>query len=69
MINVINLHEMSDKELWLKHPDHVYIGRERSWVQGSKWGNPYVICKELNREQAVQKYRLYLHKRAITESH
>jgi hypothetical protein len=32
----------------------VYIGR------GSKWGNPFVIGPDGNREQVIEKYRQYL---------
>jgi len=32
----------------------VYIGR------GSKWGNPFVMGKDGNREEVVAKYRVYL---------
>lgn len=32
----------------------VYIGR------GSKWGNPYVIGKDGNRKQVIEKYEEYI---------
>ena len=32
----------------------MYIGR------GSKWGNPYVIGKDGNRDEVIEKYRLYI---------
>jgi hypothetical protein len=32
----------------------VYIGR------GSKWGNPFVIGKDGNREQVIDKYKRYV---------
>lgn len=32
----------------------IYIGRP------SKWGNPYKITKNQTREQAIEKYRLYI---------
>ena len=38
----------------------VYIGR------GSKWGNPFVIGKDGNRDDVCEKHRAYL-KRQITE--
>ena len=35
-------------------PDEVYIGR------GSKWGNPFVIGRDGNREVVIEKYREYI---------
>jgi len=32
----------------------IYIGR------GSKWGNPFVIGKDGNRQEVIEKFRLYL---------
>lgn len=32
----------------------IYIGR------GSKWGNPFNIGKDGNREEVIQKYEMYL---------
>ena len=37
----------------VKESNDVYIGR------GSKWGNPYVIGKDGNRDEVIEKYRLY----------
>jgi len=37
-----------------KHPYDVYIGR------GSKWGNPFVIGKDGNREEVISKYEAYI---------
>jgi len=34
-------------------PDEVYIGR------GSKWGNPYVIGKDGNRTEVIDRYLKY----------
>jgi hypothetical protein len=34
--------------------DAVYIGR------GSKWGNPFIIGKDGDRDEVVEKYRHYL---------
>ena len=33
----------------------LYIGR------GSKWGNPFVIGKDGNRDEVIEKYRHHLH--------
>ena len=38
----------------VKESNDVYIGR------GSKWGNPYVIGKDGNRDEVIEKYRLYI---------
>ena len=37
-----------------KQPYDVYIGR------GSKWGNPFIIGKDGNRQQVIEKYEQYL---------
>ena len=37
-----------------KEPYEVYIGR------GSKWGNPFVIGKDGNRDDVCDKYEAYL---------
>ncbi len=37
-----------------KAPYDVYIGR------GSKWGNPYKIGKDGNREEVIAKYETYI---------
>ena len=37
-----------------KEPYDVYIGR------GSKWGNPFVLGKDGNREEVIDKYEEYL---------
>ena len=60
MVDVVNLHHVKNIQLWLTHPNHVYIGRETRTVQGSKWGNPFVISRKLRRKQAVQKYNIYI---------
>jgi len=50
MINVIHIANKKGNS------DEVYIGR------GSKWGNPYVIGRDGNREQVIEKYRSYIMK-------
>ena len=41
----------------IKHEEFdVYIGRGR----GSKWGNPFAIGKDGNRQEVVQKYKDYI---------
>jgi len=37
-----------------KEPYDVYIGR------GSKWGNPYIIGRDGDREEVIEKYRQYI---------
>ena len=37
-----------------KEPYDVYIGR------GSKWGNPFVIGKDGDREEVISKYEIYI---------
>lgn len=37
-----------------KKPYDIYIGR------GSKWGNPFVIGKDGNREEVIEKYRKWI---------
>ena len=37
-----------------KEPYDVYIGR------GSKWGNPYMIGKDGDRDEAISKYEAYI---------
>jgi hypothetical protein len=48
MAKVINIRDREDT------PDEVYIGR------GSKWGNPFVIGRDGNREVVIEKYREYI---------
>jgi hypothetical protein len=37
-----------------REPFDIYIGR------GSKWGNPFVIGKDGNREEVISKYEAYI---------
>ena len=37
-----------------KQPYDIYIGR------GSKWGNPFIIGQDGNREEVINKYENYL---------
>ena len=39
---------------WVEKPENVYIGRP------SKWGNPYIISGEQNREKVVELYEQYI---------
>ena len=48
MAKVINIRDREDTL------DEVYIGR------GSKWGNPFVIGRDGNREVVIEKYREYI---------
>lgn len=49
MTTVINIYKTKDYD--------VFIGRP------SKWGNPYRITNNCNRQQAIERYRIYLNKR------
>jgi hypothetical protein len=37
-----------------KKPYDVYIGR------GSKWGNPFIIGKDGNRDEVISRYEVYI---------
>jgi hypothetical protein len=50
MTNVINIRSGNTNR-------YIYIGR------GSKWGNPFKIGRDGNREEVIQKYREYILKR------
>ena len=56
---VVNLHDVEDVEEWLKHPDHVYVGRATDELEESKWHNQFTL-KDYSREDAVQKYEKQL---------
>ena len=46
---------MKTEVVHCKREDYdVYIGR------GSKWGNPFIIGKDGNREEVIEKYRKYI---------
>lgn len=45
-MKVLNVYDMEDAG--------VYIGRN------SKWGNPFIIGVDGNRQQVIEKYKLYL---------
>ena len=65
MINIkkANLVQMGypNLEVWLKNPDHTYIGRTVRYVPGavqSKWANPFTVQK-YGREECLNRYRTY----------
>ena len=60
MTKVINLNNVPDIECWLKNTDNVYIGREKDFVKGSKWGNPYKVKKNNGRKKVVLHYEKYI---------
>lgn len=63
MIKIINLNNVDDIEGWLKTPGNTYIGRETKEVQGSKWGNPYIVSKSSSksyRKQVLKQYEKYV---------
>jgi uncharacterized protein DUF4326 len=43
---------------WPKGPDDVYIGRGNDG--DCRWGNPYIIGRDGNRYDVIEKYRSYL---------
>lgn len=51
---LINIHH----DRWRKH---IYIGR------GSAFGNPYVIGKDEDREEVIEKYKKWFYKRINNE--
>ena len=49
-------------EEWLKHPNHVYIGRKSPHIKGSinsKWLNPFPV-PQYTREQSIRLYEEYI---------
>ena len=40
----------------------LYIGRENKWLglEGSKWGNPFVMKNESKREEVLAKYKEHI---------
>ncbi len=54
-MQVINLRNTKPK--YVNQDDYVYIGR------GSKWGNPFKIGPDGNREEVIKKYKEYILKR------
>ena len=57
MVNVIHIKNK------LGATNEVYIGR------GSKWGNPYKIGVDGNRQEVIAKYRVYLAKHPTLSNH
>lgn len=57
---------MANKNGWVVHcrraPYDVYVGRP------SKWGNPYQIGPDGNREQVIAKFRAYLEKNVVLKA-
>lgn len=37
----------------------VYIGRSKSDLKINKWGNPFIIGKDGNRKEVIEKYEKY----------
>lgn len=69
-ITVVNVHRKdltfagySDLIDWLKHPDHLYIGRDMTHyvpgAVGSKWQNPFK-SRKIGRENSVSRYKEYI---------
>jgi hypothetical protein len=58
---LINLHTV-DKGKWLSNPNHIYIGRDKGNIRGSKWGNPFTIKSSGSRQTAIRSYEQYIRK-------
>lgn len=60
--NIVNLRSIINIENWLEDPAHVYIGRATKDLEGSKWGNPYIVTTSSpsNRELAIASYRNHI---------
>ena len=57
--NIINLHTVNIRN-WLKNPNNVYIGRQTPQLEGSKWGNPYLMSAGYSRPEVIVKYEKYV---------
>lgn len=60
VIKVVNLNNINDIDAWLKHPENVYIGREKGAVKASIWANPFIVGEHGTREQCVHQYEDYV---------
>ena len=60
--NLINLNTVDNIHQWLKHPDHIYIGREsmRHLLDESIWGNPFKIGSGKTREEVIVLYKNFI---------
>ncbi len=56
MTKVINIKHNPN---W-KEEGVVYIGRGSTYREGSIYGNPFRITKQLSRNESIAKYRIYL---------
>lgn len=72
----------TDLQEWTKDENNVYIGRagivfvkvknngedakERFPKKNSKWANPYKVGKNLSREEALEKYEIYIREKIET---
>ena len=64
MSNIINLHNVSDVNLWLENDNNIYVGRPNQYDPEAKWGNPHKLDElndELNdRQRVVKLYKQYI---------
>ena len=49
-MEVLNIHKMNPNRIYLNAE---YIGR------GSVWGNPFIIGKDGDRQEVIEKYKVY----------
>eukprot|EP01084_Bolivina_argentea_P202802 346427_1 len=50
----------NDASEWLADPNHLYIGRQNSFIPQSKWHNPFTINQYNSRSQVINKFENYL---------
>ena len=56
---IVNLNNTHDIQKWLDDDDHVYVGRQKGEIEGSKWGNPYRL-KDHDVETSLRMYEEYV---------
>lgn len=61
MPQVVNIKDLPGTA-WQQDKDYVYIGR-RNWYYGvdeSGFGNPFIVGRDGNRDEVLEKYKTYL---------
>lgn len=55
MIKIVNIRDPKAKY-------DLYIGRANKWrgLEGSKWGNPFVMKNEADRQRVLDEYKKYI---------
>ena len=54
--NIVNLNLVAPRK-WLVEPGNVYIGRQTRYLEGSKWGNPYIMKGNMKRNKVVKLFK------------